>query len=96
MTILIDRSRDLFAIRAAKAEEAGARMLRRAAVGYTKTMRFANLLRIAGVRKRVGNVSLEYSEEDGLLVGKLEDIRNLPPANEPSPRKRGEGGEEIS
>lgn len=85
VTILIDRSRDLFAIRAAKPEEAGARMLRRVGSGYTRTVRFADLLHVADARKRIGAVPLE-AEEEGFLVGKIEDLRNLPLAGEPTPR----------
>ena len=87
VVVLVDRERGLFGIRAATKGESGARMLRRAAVGYTRTMRFTDLLHLAGARRRIGMVPLEFSEEEGLLIGKLADLQNLPPAKEPTLRE---------
>ncbi|RKQ83696.1 hypothetical protein [Brockia lithotrophica] len=88
VVVLVDRERGLFGIRRAEPHDLGARAARKVGTGYTRTIRFSDLLRIAGATKRMGAVSVKL--EDGILVGSLSDLAKLPLAGEPRPRKRKE------
>jgi len=86
--VLVDHERGLFGIRRAEPHDLGARAARKVGTGYTRTIRFSDLLRRAGATKRMGAVPLKLEGE--ILVGSLSDLAALPPAGEPRPRKRKE------
>ncbi|MBT9253086.1 MAG: hypothetical protein KM296_09645 [Brockia lithotrophica] len=93
VVVLVDRERGLFGIRRAEPQEHGARPARRVGTGYTRTIRFTDLLRVAGATKKMGAVKLKL--EDGILVGSLSDLAALDPAGDPKPRKRKEKENEL-